>query len=167
MRILIQRVKRAHVTVKGKVIGRIGKGLVLFLGLKHGDSCHSISYFTKKIPSLRLFSDQEEKMNLSLKETEGSVLMISQFTLYGSVQKGRRPSFQKAFASFEAKPLYDRFVDEFRKELGEEKVETGCFGALMEVELIKRWACHLFTRIVLLNATLTFHKVFSYFFCSS
>ena len=136
MRVLIQRVKKAQVRVSDEIVGKIEKGLLLFLGLKKGDSFEAISYFIRKIPHLRLFSDQEEKMNLSLKDIEGSILIISQFTLYGDLRKGRRPSFQEALPPNEAEALYDGFVQAFEKELGKEKIETGCFGALMEVELI-------------------------------
>lgn len=134
MRIVIQRVTRASVSVEGKIIARIGKGLVLLIGFKTGDTADELSSWAEKCAHLRIFEDSEGKMNLSLIESGGEILAVSQFTLYGDTRKGRRPSFIEAARPETAEPLYDRFVELLRvKGLN---VSTGIFGATMDVELV-------------------------------
>jgi len=134
VKIVLQRVKEASVEVDGEVAGRIGPGICLLVGIEKGDSEDDAQYLAKKVVELRIFPDEEGKMNLSLQDVEGEVLAVSQFTLAGSVRKGRRPSFDKAEAPEEAERLFGCFVD-LIKQRGI-KVETGVFQALMEVHLI-------------------------------
>jgi len=131
---VIQRVKKANVTVDGQVIGEIDHGLLVLLGVTEGDSEKDIETIVNKLINLRIFEDEEGKMNLSLLDVEGSILSVSQFTLYGDVRKGRRPSFSKAARPEEAEDLYDKF-NEYLRGKGVE-VETGQFGAMMDVSLI-------------------------------
>ena len=130
---LLQRVKRSSVKVEGKTISEIGQGLNILLGIFKDDSKEDIEKLIKKIVNLRIFSDKEQKMNLNIKDIDGEALVISQFTLAGSVKKGRRPSFDKAMASKDAKELYEMFCKELNKEI---PVKTGIFGAMMEIEII-------------------------------
>jgi D-tyrosyl-tRNA(Tyr) deacylase len=134
MRVLLQRVKRAEVRVEGRVTGSIGVGFLLLVGLTHADAAEQLVWIADKITGLRLFSDAEEKMNLGLAEVGGAVLVVSQFTLYGDAAKGRRPSFIDAARPEVAIPLYEKFISLLR-ERGL-KVETGEFGAMMDVELV-------------------------------
>ncbi|MBM4339045.1 MAG: D-tyrosyl-tRNA(Tyr) deacylase [Deltaproteobacteria bacterium] len=134
MRAVIQRVKSAEVLVDGRVSGKIGKGLLVFVGVARGDDESDLSFLTSKIPDLRIFEDQSEKFNLSLKEIGGEILVVSQFTLYGDCRKGRRPSFTEAEDPTLARPLYDRFVAKLREQ--NIPVQTGEFQAKMEVYLI-------------------------------
>jgi D-aminoacyl-tRNA deacylase len=134
MRVLLQRVSRAEVRVGERVSGRIGAGLVVLVGFTHTDTEETLAWMADKIVGLRVFSDAEDKMNLGLLETGGSLLVVSQFTLYGDVEKGRRPSFIDAARPEQAIPLYERFVSLFR-ERGV-TTETGEFGALMHLELV-------------------------------
>jgi len=134
MKIVLQRVKQAAVKVEEKVVGQIGRGLCLLVGIEKGDSEQEAQYLAKKITELRIFADKEEKMNLSLLDVQGKVLAVSQFTLAGSLCKGRRPSFDQAEEPVKAESLFNYFVQLIR-ERGI-KVETGIFGALMEVSLI-------------------------------
>lgn len=134
MKIVLQRVKQASVTVQGQVKGRIGKGICLFIGIEKGDTEEDARYFAQKILGLRIFPDENDRMNLSLSDIEGEVLAVSQFTLAGSVRKGRRPSFDGAEKPERAKKLFDDFIDRVRKE--GVRVETGVFGAVMDVHLI-------------------------------
>lgn len=134
MKIVLQRVREASVRVQGKVVGEIAQGVCLLVGIERGDEEKDTQYFAQKIVELRIFPDSEGKMNLSLSEIGGEVLAVSQFTLAGSVKKGRRPSFDKAEESQRAQQLFDYFVDFIRKR--GVKVETGVFGALMDVHLI-------------------------------
>ena len=134
MRAVIQRVKSAEVLVDGRVSGRIGKGLLVFVGVGRGDDEHDLSYLTSKIPELRIFEDESEKFNLSLKEIGGEMLVVSQFTLYGDCRKGRRPSFTEAEDPTLAKDLYERFILRLREQ--NISVQTGEFQAKMEVHLI-------------------------------
>ncbi|NIM90359.1 MAG: D-tyrosyl-tRNA(Tyr) deacylase [Candidatus Aminicenantes bacterium] len=134
MKIVLQRVKEASVEVDGKIAGRIGPGVCLLVGIERGDSKNDAEYLAKKVVELRIFPDKEGKMNLSLQDIEGEVLAVSQFTLVGSVRKGRRPSFDKAEAPEKAERLFGCFVD-LIKQRGI-KVETGVFQALMDVHLI-------------------------------
>lgn len=134
MKIVLQRCKQAKVTAEGKVTGAIGKGFVLLVGITHDDTVKEAEWLADKIVNLRVFEDAEGKMNLSLKDVEGEILSVSQFTLYADCNKGRRPSFVDAAAPDVANPLYEQF-NEMIREKGV-KVETGVFGAMMEVDLI-------------------------------
>lgn len=134
MRVLLQRVSRAEVRVGDRVTGAIGRGFLLFVGLTHTDTEAQMEWMADKVVGLRLFGDDDGKMNLALEDVAGSLLVVSQFTLYGDAQKGRRPSFVDAARPEQAIPLYERFVVLLR-ERGV-RVETGEFGALMDVELV-------------------------------
>jgi D-aminoacyl-tRNA deacylase len=134
MRTLIQRVSRARVIVSGETVGAIGQGFVVLVGVTHGDSEAEADWLANKIAGLRLFEDSVGKMNLSLLDVGGSVLVVSQFTLYADARKGRRPSFSHAAGPELADGLVDHFVDRLRA-LGL-TVETGVFGAMMEVEIV-------------------------------
>ncbi|HMA21127.1 MAG TPA: D-aminoacyl-tRNA deacylase [Gemmatimonadaceae bacterium] len=131
---MLQRVSRAQVRVGDRVTGRIGKGFLLLVGMTHADTREQVEWMAEKVSGLRLFSDAEDKMNLALADVGGEVLVVSQFTLYGDAVKGRRPSFIDAARPETAIPLYEAFVAALRaKGL---KVETGEFGAMMDVELV-------------------------------
>ncbi len=134
MRAVIQRVKSAQVCVDGRVTGKIGKGLLVLLGVGKGDGEGDLSFLTSKIPELRIFEDASGKFNLSLREIGGEMLVVSQFTLYGDCRKGRRPSFTDAEDPTQAKNLYERFISKL-KEQGI-PIQTGEFQARMEVHLI-------------------------------
>lgn len=134
MRVVLQRSKAASVTVDGQVTGAIDKGYVLLVGITHEDCLDDIAYVAKKIAEMRLFEDQDGKMNLPITEVGGQVLSISQFTLYSNTHKGRRPSFTDAARPEHAKPLWIAFNEELRKN--GLKVEKGIFGAHMEVSLV-------------------------------
>ena len=135
MKALIQRVKKAKVTVDDKVIGEIGKGLLIFLGIQKDDDESQAEYLVSKVFNLRVFEDEKSKFNISLLDTGGEVLIISQFTLHGNCKKGRRPSFDKAALPEKAGKLYKVFVDECKK-FKTIKIEEGIFGARMDVELV-------------------------------
>lgn len=134
MKVVVQRVKKANVTVDGQVIGEIDHGLLVLLGIAEGDTEKDIETIVNKLVHLRIFEDENGKMNHSLLDVGGALLSVSQFTLYGDVRKGRRPSFSKAAKPEEAKRLYERF-NEYVKEQGVQ-LETGEFGAMMDVSLI-------------------------------
>jgi D-tyrosyl-tRNA(Tyr) deacylase len=134
MRVLLQRVSRAEVRVGSRVTGRIDRGYLLLVGLTHDDSESALVWMADKVVGLRLFGDAEDKMNCSLADVGGALLVVSQFTLYGDTVKGRRPSFIDAARPEVAIPLYERFVALLR-ERGP-RVETGEFGAMMDVELV-------------------------------
>jgi D-tyrosyl-tRNA(Tyr) deacylase len=133
MRVVLQRVSRASVTIDGRTAGAIGHGFCLLVGLTHGDTDATVDWMAEKVAGLRLFPDAEGKMNLGLDEVGGGVLVISQFTLYGDSAKGRRPSFIDAARPETAIPLYERFVGALRARGLE--VATGEFGAHMQVEI--------------------------------
>lgn len=133
MRVLLQRVKRASVTVDGEIVGAIGHGFVALVGVGHGDGEDQAQWLAKKIAGLRVFEDDEGKFNLSIKDVGGSLLVVSQFTLYADARKGRRPSFVDAAPPEVAEPLVERFAEMLRGEGLE--VETGVFGAMMLVEI--------------------------------
>ena len=138
MRVVLQRVSRAAVRVDGNVTGQIGVGCVILAGFAPTDTEETLAWMAEKLLSLRLFRDTEDKMNRSLDEVGGAVLVVSQFTLYGDARKGRRPSFIDAAPPDVANQLYDRFVA-LLKEQGARSsipVETGVFGAMMDVELV-------------------------------
>jgi D-tyrosyl-tRNA(Tyr) deacylase len=134
MRVLLQRVTRAEVRVGGRVTGSISVGFLLLVGLTHADTAEQLVWMADKITGLRLFSDADQKMNLGLVDVGGSLLVVSQFTLYGDAAKGRRPSFIDAARPEVAIPLYEKFISLLR-ERGLQ-VETGEFGAMMDVELV-------------------------------
>lgn len=134
MRVLVQRVSRADVRVGERETGRIGVGLVLFVGFTHSDGDEQLMWMADKVTSLRIFPDADDKMNRSISEVGGALLVVSQFTLYGDAVKGRRPSFVDAARPDVAQPLFDRFVNLLR-ERGV-SAETGEFGASMAVELV-------------------------------
>lgn len=132
MRIVLQRVARAQVNVSGQMVGAIGAGFLLLVGFTHGDGDEQLRWMAEKIAGLRLFADAAGRMNLSLAEAGGAMLVVSQFTLYGDARKGRRPSFVDAARPEVAEPLYDAFIAMLRE--GGLAVETGRFGAEMAVE---------------------------------
>jgi len=133
MRAVVQRVSRASVKVDGSTVGEIGAGLLLLLGVAQDDSETDADYLADKITGLRIFEDAEGKMNLSVLDTQGSVLAVSQFTLFGAVRRGKRPSFDAAARPEQAKKLYDYFVQRVRSAGA--RCETGTFQATMQVEL--------------------------------
>jgi D-tyrosyl-tRNA(Tyr) deacylase len=133
LRAVVQRVSQASVTVDGQAVGRIGRGLLILLGVKSGDTEAEAEWLAAKIAGLRIFSDDEGKFNLSVKDMGGAALVVSQFTLYGDVRKGRRPGFSDAAPPDLAEPLVNRFTEFLRAE--GLPVETGIFGALMRVEI--------------------------------
>ena len=134
MRAVLQRATRASVRVEGATVGEIGAGLVLLLGIARDDSRADALYLLEKITALRIFEDAEGRMNLSLADTGGALLVVSQFTLYGDARRGRRPSWSEAAPPELAEPLYEFFVSEARRVLG--RVETGGFRRMMQVELV-------------------------------
>ena len=134
MRTVVQRVTRASVTIDGEIVGEIGNGLVVLLGIARDDTKEDADYLAPKIVALRIFDDAEGKMNVSLKDIDGGLLIVSQFTLYGDVRRGLRPSWSDAAAPEIAEPLYDYFVESSRKLL--RRVETGSFRKMMQVELV-------------------------------
>jgi D-tyrosyl-tRNA(Tyr) deacylase len=134
MRAVIQRVKRAKVTVAGEITGEIGSGLLVLLGVGRGDDEAAADYLAAKTVGLRVFEDREGKMNLSVQDAGGAVLVVSQFTLYGDVRKGKRPSFDDAARPESARALYEYFVGKIRE--ARVLCETGRFQEMMEVELV-------------------------------
>ena len=130
----MQRVTRASVTIDGEVVGEIGNGLVVLLGVARDDTKEDADYLSAKIVALRIFDDKEGRMNVSLKDIAGGLLVVSQFTLYGDVRRGLRPSWSDAGAPEIAEPLYEYFVESSRKLLA--TVETGSFRKMMQVELV-------------------------------
>jgi D-tyrosyl-tRNA(Tyr) deacylase len=135
MRVIIQRVLSASVTIDSEVVAEIDNGFLVLLGITHDDDSSDIDFLVNKVANLRVFEDDNEKMNLSLLDVEGSALVVSQFTLYGDCRKGRRPSFVDAARPEIAEPLYNKFVEELKK-LGIRDVQTGQFGAEMKVGLV-------------------------------
>ncbi len=134
MRAVIQRVSSAKVSVDGEIVGEIGRGILVLLGISHEDTEKEAIYLLEKTLNLRIFEDAEDKMNLSLLDIEGELLVVSQFTLYGDTRKGRRPSFIEAAKPEKAEQLYSFFVLEAKKQI--KKVATGRFQAMMDVELV-------------------------------
>lgn len=134
MRAVVQRVTRARVTVDEEVVGEIGNGLVVLLGVAHDDTKEDADYLAAKIASLRIFDDAEGRMNVSIKEIEGGLLVVSQFTLYGDVRRGLRPSWSEAAPPEVAEPLYGYFVERSRGLIA--RVATGSFRKMMQVELV-------------------------------
>ncbi len=146
MRLLLQRVSRAEVRIDGdagpRVAGSIGRGFLLLVGLTHTDGEEELAWMADKVIGLRLFADNEGKMNLGLTDIDGALLVVSQFTLYGDARKGRRPSFIDAAPPALAVPLYERFITLLRER--RVPVETGEFGAMMDVELVNDGPVTLF-----------------------
>ncbi len=134
MRAVVQRVSRAKVTVDGEITGEIGRGILLLLGVAAKDTENDARYLVDKTLNLRIFEDADGKMNLSLLDVDGGLLVVSQFTLYGDTRRGRRPSFIDAAPPEQANRLYEYFVEESRKQLS--KVKTGRFQTMMIVEII-------------------------------
>lgn len=135
MRVVIQRAEEASVDANNKLAGSIGKGLMILLGIEEEDTFEDADYLIKKIPSLRIFDDADGVMNLSLKDIQGEVLLVSQFTLHALTRKGNRPSYIRAARPEKAIPLYEYVVNNLSVELGKE-VKTGIFGAEMKVRLV-------------------------------
>jgi D-tyrosyl-tRNA(Tyr) deacylase len=134
MKVVLQRVKKASVAVENDVVGRIGRGLCLLVGIEKGDTDKDVEYLAKKVVELRIFPDEAGKMNLSVGDISGGILAVSQFTLAGSVKKGRRPSFDRAERPERAEELFNTFVDCLRGYGN--PVETGLFAAMMDVEIV-------------------------------
>lgn len=134
MRAVVQRVTRASVSVGGRIVGEIGNGLVVLLGVSREDTQQDADYLAEKVAALRIFEDEAGRMNLSLKDVAGAVLVVSQFTLYGDVRRGLRPSWTEAAAPEIAEPLYEYFVARTREVISE--VATGSFRKMMKVELV-------------------------------
>lgn len=135
MRALIQRVKKASVTIEGELFSSIDQGLLVLLGIEDADTQEDIDWLAGKISRLRIFSDKNDAMNLSVQDVDGACMVVSQFTLHANTKKGNRPSFIRAAKPDIAIPLYEKFILQLEKETGT-KVATGSFGAMMDVELI-------------------------------
>ncbi len=133
MRVVIQRVNRASVEVEGTIVGQIGKGILAYVGIEKGDTEKEIAFMAEKILNLRIFPDEEYKMNLCVKDVGGAILSISQFTLTSYIKKGRRPDFTNAEDPAKAEELYNKFNDILSREI---KVEKGVFGAMMVIESV-------------------------------
>jgi len=134
MKIVLQRVTKSSVSVAGQYIGQINRGILILLGVHKEDSKETAEFLANKCADLRIFQDDQGKMNLSLADTAGGALVVSQFTLYGNCNKGKRPSFMEAALPDKGNELYLYFVDQLKKRI--QKVETGKFGAIMEVSLV-------------------------------
>ena len=135
MRVVLQRVSRASVAIKGEIVGAIGPGLALLVGFTESDDQAAAEWMADKVIGLRIFPDEDGRMNRGLDDTGGDVLVVSQFTLYGDTKKGKRPSFVHAAHPDRAVPLYERFVEALRAR-APGRVATGVFGAMMDVELV-------------------------------
>ncbi len=136
MRAVVQRVANSSVTVDGKVVGRIGRGVLVLLGVTQDDNDADIAYMIDKTLNMRIFEDENEKMNLSLLDLGLEILVVSQFTLFGDVRKGRRPSFTNSASATQAKVLYEKFVEELKITYDSSKIATGVFQADMKVSLL-------------------------------
>jgi D-aminoacyl-tRNA deacylase len=137
LRALVQRVTEGHVFVKeSSYLQKINKGMVILLGVSEDDAEKEVLFVSEKCANLRIFEDENQKMNLSVKDVNGEVLIISQFTLYGDSKKGNRPSYSKAAKPELADKLYKLFIDEMKRHIGDSKIKQGVFGAMMEVKII-------------------------------
>ena len=137
MRAVVQRVSSASVSISDQnYFEKISKGLLILLGIKIGDNFEDVNFLADKCCNIRIFEDDEDKMNRSVKDISGEVLIISQFTLYGETARGNRPSFTDAAKPEEAIPLYEKFISRVRMNIGEDKVKVGIFGAMMDIQLI-------------------------------
>ncbi len=136
MRLVIQRVSEASVEIDQQTVGSINNGLLILLGITHEDEQEDIDYLIKKTTQLRIFSDEEGKMNHSVQDVDGAILVVSQFTLHAKTKKGTRPSYTRSASPEIAIPLYEKFVTDLKEVMGEEKVATGEFGAMMQVSLV-------------------------------
>lgn len=135
MKVVVQRVSRANVSVEKEIKGRIGQGLLLLVGIHENDDMNTVRWVSNKVLKLRIFEDEERKLNKSVTDVGGGVLIVSQFTLYGNVSKGTRPSFIEAAKPEIAEPLYEKMITYFKNK-ADLQIESGVFGALMDVELI-------------------------------
>lgn len=135
MRVVVQKVSEAKVTVKGKLVSSIGKGLLVLLGIEDADTEDDIDWLVKKIVQLRIFNDENGVMNRSVQEVDGDIIVVSQFTLHANTKKGNRPSYIRAAKPDIAVPMYEKFIARTEKVLGK-KVGTGIFGATMDVSLV-------------------------------
>jgi D-tyrosyl-tRNA(Tyr) deacylase len=135
MKAVIQRVSSASVTIEDKVVAQINSGLLVLIGIEDADNAEDILWLTSKITNLRIFADEDEVMNLSVKETDGDIILVSQFTLHAATKKGNRPSYIKAAKPEIAIPIYERFIFQIEKDLNK-KIQTGQFGADMQVSLV-------------------------------
>jgi D-tyrosyl-tRNA(Tyr) deacylase len=135
MRVVIQRVKHCSVDVDQKIVGRISDGLLVLLGIEHDDTKEDLDYLCGKITNLRIFNDEQGVMNVSVKDINGEILVVSQFTLHASTKKGNRPSYIKAAHPNQAQPMYEEFVNQLQKELSK-PIQTGVFGADMQISLL-------------------------------
>ncbi len=135
MRVVLQRVSKASVTVEDKIVSEIGRGILILVGIEDDDKQEDIEWLTAKITQLRIFDDENGVMNLSVKDVEGEILIVSQFTLHASTKKGNRPSYIRASKPDFAIPMYEKFIQKTEALLGK-KVGTGKFGAMMEVSLV-------------------------------
>ncbi len=136
MRAVVQRVSRGNLIIGAVEHARIGRGMVILVGIKQGDTLRDAEFLADKCAALRIFEDAAGKMNINVADAGGSVLAVSQFTLYADAQKGNRPSFVRAARPEEAEPLYDYFVARLRERLGTDLIQTGVFGAMMEVTIV-------------------------------
>lgn len=136
MRALIQRVTKSSVSIDGAVHSSIGKGILILLGVKQGDNKEDAKYLADRCAALRIFDDDQGKMNLSVRDVNGEAMVVSQFTLYGDTRKGNRPSYTDAAPPETAESLYEQFVRDLKTALGDTKVATGVFRAMMHVELV-------------------------------
>jgi D-tyrosyl-tRNA(Tyr) deacylase len=137
MKAIVQRVKSASVNITDENYSKkIGKGLLILLGIKTGDKEIDVIFVADKCCNLRIFEDDEDKMNKSIKDVNGEILIISQFTIYGDTSKGNRPSFIEAAKPEKAIPLYNKFISRVKMNLGEDKIKEGIFGAMMDIELV-------------------------------
>lgn len=134
MKFIVQKVEKAKVEVDGKVVGKINKGFMVLIGVKENDTKKEADYLVNKLINLRIFEDEQEKMNLSLKDVNGELLLVSQFTLYGDTKNGNRPSFIEAARPEEANKMYEYIIEKCKEKIV--KVETGVFGAKVKVSLI-------------------------------
>lgn len=135
MRAVIQRVNNAELKINNEMYSTIGKGLLVLLGIKADDNETDVNYIIDKIINIRIFKDDFDKMNLSVTDINGELMIVSQFTLYGDARKGRRPGFDMAAGGEVAKPIYDNFIDKLKLSFYPEKIKTGIFAAMMDINL--------------------------------